>query len=155
MTALRAIYLLALVLWVGSILFFSFVGAPAIFKTLPREQAGDVVGTIFPKYYAIGTICGLAALGSLFALSRGGRVPLVAACVLVAMIGVNLYAQVVVQKQVQAVKAQLRIVQGGGEDVKPVRERFSRLHAFSMILNLIVLSGGLFVIVWTASSLTF
>jgi len=47
MTALniaRFLHLFSLVVWQGSIIFFSFFTAPAIFKSLPREEAGDVVG---------------------------------------------------------------------------------------------------------------
>ena len=46
---LRYLLLLALVLWIGGIVFFSFIASPSVFKILPREQAGQVVGDIFPK----------------------------------------------------------------------------------------------------------
>ena len=41
-----------MVIWVGMIVFFTFFAAPSIFKALPRELAGEVIGHIFPKYWA-------------------------------------------------------------------------------------------------------
>jgi len=49
----------------GSIIFFSFFAAPAIFTTLDREKAGEVVGVIFPRYYKVGYVCGILTLGTL------------------------------------------------------------------------------------------
>ena len=65
MTALlRFVHLLALGLWIGSIVFFSLVTAPGLFGALPRDQAGQAVSAIFPRYYAFGAACGLTARGS-------------------------------------------------------------------------------------------
>ena len=57
--------------WLGKIIFFSFVIAPQIFKNLERAQAADLQNKLFPIYYAVGIFCGLA----LFALDffRGRR----------------------------------------------------------------------------------
>jgi len=38
------LYLLALVVWVGEVVFFSFVAAPALFRTFPVVDAGRAVG---------------------------------------------------------------------------------------------------------------
>ena len=65
------IYLLSLVCWIGSIIFFSFIVAPIIFKTLDREKAGEVVRKIFPLYYKLGYICGALILFS-FLVSKAG-----------------------------------------------------------------------------------
>ena len=53
-TLIHFIHLLSLVMWMGSIIFFSFFAAPAVFRLLDRKQAGEVVGAIFPKYYGLG-----------------------------------------------------------------------------------------------------
>jgi uncharacterized membrane protein len=50
---LKFLYLAALVVWLGEVVFFSFVAAPAAFRTLPTPEAGRVVGAIFPLYYAL------------------------------------------------------------------------------------------------------
>ena len=54
MNFIHFVYILSLVGWVGSIVFFSFFTAPVIFKLLDREKAGEVVGVIFPRYYFLG-----------------------------------------------------------------------------------------------------
>ena len=54
-TIFNFIYLLSLVGWIGSIFFFSFFVAPAVFKTLDREKAGEMVGIIAAQ--SIGEPC--------------------------------------------------------------------------------------------------
>ena len=71
---LRYALLLALVLWIGGIVFFSFIASPSIFKILPREQAGQVVGDIFPKYHLLGYISCLGAAACLLGLRQLGTV---------------------------------------------------------------------------------
>ena len=54
MNFIHFVYILSLVGWVGSIVFFSFFTAPVIFKLLDREKAGEVVGVIcFPCWLAL------------------------------------------------------------------------------------------------------
>ena len=66
----RFLYLLALALWVGEVVCFSFVVAPALFAVLGAARAGDVVGAIFPRYYALGTTAGAVALAGALVLAR-------------------------------------------------------------------------------------
>jgi len=83
---IRFIHLSSLVVWIGSIVFFSFIAAPGIFKALPRETAGDVVGEIFPKYWLIGYICSIAALLTLAYMSAYEKsVPVIKISLLVLM----------------------------------------------------------------------
>ncbi len=52
-------------IWLGAILFFSLVVAPAIFLELPLSQASHLLIRIFPAYYAMGLWSGgLALVGS-------------------------------------------------------------------------------------------
>jgi len=51
-------------IWLGSIVFFSFVVAPRVFDVLERERAGDVVNSIFPAYYVLGSLFGVLAFGA-------------------------------------------------------------------------------------------
>ena len=54
-TLIDFIYLLSLVCWIGSIIFFSFFVAPIVFETLESKKTGELVGVIFPYYYMVGT----------------------------------------------------------------------------------------------------
>src|SRR5262252_5533512 len=68
MWLLRSIMLLALIVWIGGIVFFAFVEAPTLFAVLPNPQtAGNVVSPSLNKLHWIGILSGLALLGcSLF-----------------------------------------------------------------------------------------
>src|SRR4029077_14510230 len=70
MALVRFVYLLALALWIGEIVFFSFVVAPGVFGVLEGPHAGAVVGAIFPRYYALGTVAGAVAIACAFVLAR-------------------------------------------------------------------------------------
>ncbi len=48
---------LALVFWLGEMLFFAIVYAPRVFKVLPRDQAALLQNNIFPSYFNVGIIC--------------------------------------------------------------------------------------------------
>ncbi|WP_135826211.1 DUF4149 domain-containing protein [Halorussus ruber] len=94
-TALSTVTDAALGIWLGTILFFSFVGAPTTFDVL-GDDAGQVVNAIFPKYYLLGVGLGAAALLAVlvaglvtfFDAARVGLLALVAAG-----IGMNAYAR--------------------------------------------------------------
>src|SRR5690348_5097052 len=66
---LRYIMLLVLVVWLGSIIFFGAVMAPVLFKTLPSDIAGDVVGPSLNALHWIGLAAGIVFLGVFVALS--------------------------------------------------------------------------------------
>ena len=53
-------YNLALALWVGGIITFTFIVTPAIFKSFGRDMAGEIVGKLFPGYFLYNLV--LAAL---------------------------------------------------------------------------------------------
>lgn len=52
----------ALGLWLGAMVFFSFVTAPRVFSILDSDDAGRVVSAIFPQYYLLGVAFGAVAL---------------------------------------------------------------------------------------------
>src|SRR6266704_1345208 len=63
MTFLRALMLLALIAWIGGIVFFSFVLAPTVFTVLPsREMAGTVVSRSLTSLHWIGLVSGVVFL---------------------------------------------------------------------------------------------
>ncbi|MFI5105957.1 MAG: DUF4149 domain-containing protein, partial [Terriglobales bacterium] len=59
MSVLRFFMLLSMVIWVGGIIFFSFVVAPALFSVLPtRHLSGLVVTRTLGSLHWIGVVCG-------------------------------------------------------------------------------------------------
>jgi uncharacterized membrane protein len=71
-TILRALRLLAMVVWVGGIVFFAFVLAPVAFHVLPSvHEAGTVVGSTLRVFDGIALVCGMAFAIATAALRRG------------------------------------------------------------------------------------
>lgn len=63
MWILRVLMLLALIVWIGGIIFFAFVVAPALFTSLPTPQlAGNVVSIALNRLHAIGLAAGVLFL---------------------------------------------------------------------------------------------
>src|SRR5215813_11109371 len=63
MWILRTLMLLALIVWIGGIIFFAFVVAPTLFTVLPTTQmAGDVVSVSLNRLHYIGLVAGVVFL---------------------------------------------------------------------------------------------
>jgi general stress protein CsbA len=126
----------------GSIIFFSFIGAPGIFKTLEREKAGEVAGVIFPKYYILGYICSGLILLALIAGSA--KIPLIQTALVLGMAICSLIAGMVIGPKAKVIKARIKNETGNGETLK---RTFNSLHGWSVRLNAAVLLMGL-VLLW-------
>jgi uncharacterized membrane protein len=149
---LRFIYLLSIALWIGGMAFFSFLAAPSIFKVLPREVAGNVVSDIFPKYYWQAIICGAIALLTSVALGMRERwnMLLIVRTLLIGVMVIGvLYAVVVLQPKIQAVKAQITSFESLAP-TDPLRLEFGRLHGRSFSVNAAVFLLGVIVVFITA-----
>jgi uncharacterized membrane protein len=146
------LYLAALIVWLGEIVFFSFVVAPAIFRTLPTADAGRAVGAVFPLYYRLGYVCGGALLLTTLVL-MGGAVSRawwgVNAVLAALMLGATLYAGVVIQPRVSELRPQIH------DPAAPptAKEEFDRLHRLAVQLNGAVLLCGVVVSIITARAL--
>lgn len=141
-------YLLALGVWLGTVVFFSFVVAPQVFGALPLEQAGAVVGVVFPSYYAVGDLCGAILLGSALLLRRwsrpGGALWLVAAGIAALALATSLYAGLAVQPRLSALRPQLH----RPDTPVAVRAEFDELHRLAVELN-----GGILLAALTLTGL--
>ena len=153
MVIVKFLHLMSLSIWVGSIVFFSFFAAPSIFKKLPREAAGDVVGDIFPKYRAIGYASSavlLVTLAIMMNFEKNSRYSMPVLLVLMAAIG--LYSGLVVGKQAASIKAEMR-ASADAEKKDALRAEFRKVHAISSILNMSVLALGIAFIFLTSMKL--
>ena len=146
-TLINFIYLLSLVCWIGSIIFFSFFVAPVVFKILEREKAGEVVGIIFPRYYMIGYVSGVLVL---MALLLNGPAGLKWCAWGIMMVGTAI-AGLVVNPKAKTLKQQLK---DSSEAEKSTLEvRFKNLHSLSVKLNGVVLFSGLWLL-WLSAAKT-
>ncbi|MGH7864015.1 MAG: DUF4149 domain-containing protein [Candidatus Binataceae bacterium] len=128
------VYLLAIVCWLGAVIFFSFFVAPIVFTRLPAAAAGKVVAGIFPLYYMLGYAAGVlaTALGVYFYSVRGAKLWWGAATVALTLaLLATLYAGLAVRPQVDAIRS---VAEEPQPD--PVRKaQFDHLHRMSVILN--------------------
>ena len=124
MTSLRYLLVLGWAVWLGSVVFFSFVVAPTAFGALGRDGAAPLMRAIFPRYYlaalASGGIMLIAALG--LGADLRVTVPIVIGLALAG------YARQVVAPAVNRARE--------SHD----EARFAQLHALSVRLNLVVLA---------------
>lgn len=146
MLVFNFIYLLSLVCWLGSIIFFSFFVAPVVFKTLDREKAGEIVGIIFPRYYKLGYICGSLILLSFLMI---GDVGLKWCAWGIMVLGSGL-AGLVINPKAKKIKEQLK--SSPENEIPPLEARFKTLHSLSVKLNALVLFSGLWLLGLTASN---
>ena len=141
----RFVLILSLSVWVGSVVFFSAVVAPDAFGVLGRPAAGAFLSRIFPHYYLLGTVCGLAALAAtvlLLLFDSGFRLlRAVQMAVLVLMLAGNVYAGTILEGRLHRIREERERTTDRTE--KGVIEHdFARLHRRSVTLNLAVLALG-------------
>ena len=148
MVIFNFIYLLSLVVWIGSIVFFSFFVAPVVFKSLEREKAGELVGIIFPRYYKVGYACGTLILLSFLASGTEG-VDL-KWCAWGTMCLTSVLAGVVVNPKAKLLKEKIKST--SKEEKFKLESKFKYLHSFSVKLNAVTLFSGLWLIALTTSN---
>lgn len=141
------LYLLALTLWVGGIVFFSFFTTPALFANLPKDMASQMITILFPRYYMLGYVCGGTLLLSTLVESILVRqLPLIRLLVILLMLGSTVYAGVIVRPEVHNLKIQMKTVEEGTDLGNHLKAKFDGLHRLSVILNMVVLVSGIFLV---------
>jgi uncharacterized membrane protein len=129
-------------IWIGAMVFFSFIVAPCLFSALGSELAGKALAKIFPFYYGVGSFCGLALLvGTGFVIffekKLGGKAFLnFILCFL--MLGMNIYSGYILSPKIRELKSSYQTA-AEGPVKEELKKRFSKLHLQSVILNLLVL----------------
>ncbi len=150
---IRFVHLSSLVVWMGTVVFFSFFAAPGIFKALPRETAGEVVGAIFPSYWMTGYISSVAAFFSLLVISYAEKsFPVMRVLVLAVMTGMTFYSGLAVGGEAAAIKARIKAAEDPLEK-ESLRAVFKKVHRRSSMLNMTVLALGVVVVFLTARGL--
>jgi uncharacterized membrane protein len=146
--SVKWLYVLTLAVWIGSIVFFSFVVAPTVFKTLKPEDAGVLIRRIFSKYYLIGIICaaiGIVCVGLLLTDRAFGKWPAILSLLLLAgMGGTDLWLRQGVMPHMNHLRDQRATIESSGKPPDEELEReWKALHQLSVRMNGVVLLGGL------------
>lgn len=142
----RFLLLISLVIWIGSIIFFSFVVAPTVFSMLPAQGvAGMIVGRSLGALHRIGLACGVVFMAATFlGKLRQSRL-------LRGLVGLMLLCTAFSQFRITPQMEQIRKAVGGPVQALPKqdagRATFDRLHQTSVILEGITLLAGLGVVV--------
>jgi uncharacterized membrane protein len=153
MTALRFFMLLSLVAWIGGLIFFSFVVAPAAFAIAPtRQLAGAIVGRCLAALHWIGLGAGVVFLGTSMAYSslKLGRAEALAPrhLAVYVMLLLTLASQFGVSPRMHQLRAEMveidKIPQSDARRVE-----FNSLHVWSTTLE-----GGVFLLGLVALALT-
>src|SRR5215475_3704449 len=150
MWILRTLMLLALIVWIGGIIFFAFVVAPALFTVLPTTQmAGDVVSVSLSRLHYIGLVAGAVFLVCSLSYNRlryaqlkifSGSHLLIALMLLLTAI-----SQFLVTPRLKQIRSSPAALQ-----TYSVREEFDSLHLWSTRLEGGVLLLGLGLVAVTA-----
>jgi hypothetical protein len=156
MSFLRFLMLLSLVVWIGGLIFFAFVVAPAAFAVLPtRHIAGNLVGRTLGILHWMGIFSGLMFLASSLLYSRLTRgTPHVFAArnlVLILMLVLTLISQFGIIPRMDTLRAGMGEIDSVPAD-NPARIQFDALHVWSTRVEGGVLLLGLVAVYLTASS---
>ena len=138
----RFLLLLSLVIWIGGIVFFSFVVAPIVFSSLsPQASAGQIVSRLLRGLHEIGLTCGVIVLAATFVVNlkhvKGLR----------ALVGLMLLCTALSQFGVTPQMERIREAVGGSIQLLPPKDAgraaFDHLHEVSVVLEGVVLIAGL------------
>jgi hypothetical protein len=148
---LRFIQFLALGTWLGSIIYFSFAVAPALFATLQnRDQAGAIVGIALGRLHHLGVIAGVLYLVAALGLARSPKIFVQpAALAVIAMLAFTIISQHHVTPRMAQLRTQMVSVDSTPPE-NPLRAEFDHLHKLSVRLEGSVLVLGLIAMYLTA-----
>ena len=120
-------------IWIGVIVFFSAIIAPTVFKTLDEKSAGVFLRAFFPKYYLFAIVIGLAALALIMVFN-------------IEMSNI-LYIAIVSMTILSIIsRFMIPMINNARDMGEKGKQKFNRLHALSVSLNVITLVIGLFFI---------
>ena len=143
-TLVRFLQFFSLGTWVGSILFFSAVVAPAAFTLFSSEQAGNLVNLTLGRLHLAGMVCGVIYLIVTAAAARTPAALLRPAPLLVVvMIVLTFISQFWVTGNIEALRAQAGGSLQGLAEGSALRTSFDRLHQLSVRLEVGVLLAGI------------
>ncbi len=155
MSFLRFLMLLSLVVWLGGLIFFSFVVAPTLFSVLPtRHLAGAVVSRSLGALHWMGLVSGVVFLISSMTHARlaiGSAHPLAARHILLyIMLALTLISQFGISPKMASLRASMGEIDSV-PPTDPARVQFNALHVWSTRLEGGVFLLGLVVVYLTAA----
>jgi uncharacterized membrane protein len=161
MLALRYVYVLALVVWLGGMVILGAIVAPATFQVLQasdpvsgRALAGELFGVALARFHYVAYAAGLLLLLTLAAMAVLGPRPrsfAIRSALIAAMLAVAVYSGVIVLGGIDSLQQEI-----GGRLASSLpagdarRVRFDELHELSTNLMLLNMAGALVLLYWEA-----
>jgi hypothetical protein len=142
----RIVHVLAVGLWFGAGVFFSFIAAPTLFATLDTNTFGIAVGPLFPPYFALQGVC--AVIGLATALGWQKQHP-----------GVRVHRWRVVVLLIAAlallagwpVAGKVSELRSARDSSEAARAAFATWHLLSLLLNMVAIGLAGMAVVLTAA----
>jgi hypothetical protein len=110
-----------------------------LFKSLSRDQAGQIVGILFPGYFRWGLACGVIALAGRLVMRATAPAPVILLVIMLALTSVQAFY---IEPRAAALKLQIPSFDTTPKE-HPLRREFSKLHGISASCNLAVVAGGI------------
>ena len=160
MLALRYVYVLALVVWLGGMVILGAIVAPTLFQVLQsadpesgRALAGAAFGAAIARFHYVSYGAGALLLLTLAAMRILGPKPVAFAAralIAVIMLGIAVYSGVVILGRIDAIQAAVGMLPSKLPAADPRRLEFDALHTLSERLMMINVVGGLLLLYWEA-----
>jgi hypothetical protein len=142
-TTVVSLYTIILALWVGGIAIFTFVVTPVIFRSYPRDTAGEIVGRLFPGYFGYNLALSVlaAVVFLLVTVDWTATASRLSVLLIAAAIAVNLFIVFKLHPDIVHIKQTVSSFERESPD-SAARASFRKLHAVSAVLNLFLLADG-------------
>ena len=152
--AWNSIYNIVLALWVGGMAIYTFIVTPAIFRSFGRDVAARIVDALFGGYFLYNLILAALALVLAFVVwpDRAQTACRLSMALAAAALVMNCYVAFRLHPQVLEVKRQIVSFETTPKD-DPLRKEFTRLHAISAVINLLLVTDGATLLVISTSRL--
>ena len=147
---MRFLQFFSLGTWVGSILYFGAIVAPAAFTVLTTDQAGALVGITLTRLHLLGIVAGVVFLLATAIAERSvGALVRPAPLLVFVMIVLTSVSQFWVIPTMDGLRAQMGSVSATAAS-NPLRASFDRLHVLSVRLESAVLFSGIAALVFAS-----
>ena len=149
-TVVRFLQFFTLGIWIGAIIYFAAIVAPAAFSVLTADQAGALVGLTLGRLHLMGIVAGVIYLLVTAVWARSAAALLRPASLLViVMVVLTFISQYWVSGMMDALRGQMGSV-AATPPSNELRASFDRLHRISVNLELAVLGSGLLALFFTS-----
>jgi len=158
--ALRYVYVLALVVWLGGMLILGALVAPTLFGVLQaadpatgRALAGAAFGAALARFHYVAYTAGGLLVVTLTGMRILGPKPAafaIRALIVLVMLGIAIYSGTVVLERIDEIHAAVGVLPSRLPATDPRRIEFDALHVLSTRLMTANIIGALALIYWEA-----